>query len=56
MLIKLSTWINLETRTQDEDIVNFDSISFERREEFENLGRNLKTQNNIQEEIESRLN
>ena len=35
--------------------MRIDNRSFERVEEFKNLGTNLKNQNSIQEEIKSRL-
>jgi hypothetical protein len=49
MLIKLSTWLCLEIRVQDEGTsVKTVNISFERVEEFETT---LRNQNFIQEEI-----
>ena len=56
MLIKLSTWLCLETRMQEESqSIKIYNSSFERVEEFKYLGTTLTNQNSIQQEIKSGL-
>jgi len=55
MLIKLTTWLCLEIRMQDEITIKIDNSSFERAEEFKYLRTTLTNQISIQEEIKSRL-
>jgi len=55
MLMKLSKWLCLEIRGQEEVTIKTENGSFERMEKFKYLGITLTNQSSIQEEIKSRL-
>jgi len=54
MLIKLSTWLCLKVRMQDEVTILIHN-SFESVEQFKYLGTNLNNKNSTREEIMTRL-